>query len=87
MTSRRLLLESKGTDAAKITEAEKLLPRDCCREDAVVLDAGRSVSALGQRWAVTGIAASLILPVVERTTYAQVGVRFTRKVFASYRRR
>ena len=86
VASRRLLLESKGTDAAKITEAEKIA--------AEGLLSGRmpSYSTLGDLYlhsassgSVAGYRRQLDLASgVERTTYTQDGVHFTREVFASY---
>jgi alpha-L-fucosidase 2 len=86
VASRKLLLESKGTDAVKITEAEKVA--------AEGLLSGRmpSYSTLGDLYlrsasdaAVTGYRRQLDLASgVQRTTYAQDGVHFTREVFASY---
>lgn len=84
VASRRLLLESKGMDAAKIAEAEKIA--------AEGLLSGRmpSYSTLGDLYlrsasggAVSGYRRELDLASgVERTTFAQDGVRFTREVFA-----
>ncbi len=86
VASRRLLLESKGTDAAKIADAEKIAAEE--------LLSGRmpSYSTLGDLYlrsassgAVSGYRRELDLASgVERTTYTQDGVRFTREVFASY---
>jgi alpha-L-fucosidase 2 len=86
VASRKLLLESKGTDAAKIADAEKIAA------DGLLSGRMPSYSTLGDLYlrsandaAVTGYRRELDLASgVQRTTYTQDGVHFTREVFASY---
>jgi alpha-L-fucosidase 2 len=86
MASRKLLLESKGTDIGKITEAEKIAA------EGMISGRMPSYSTLGDLYlrsasdvAVTGYRRELDLASgVQRTTYMQDGAHFKREVFVSY---